>query len=227
MQTRSNIKPPELEVEKCTNLAVVICRENIQEEVGPEGETLYSYDEYRTLTTWRDSLEASAKEHAQEWLETGKQMEYDQVASDVRERRDDLLRQSDKQLCLDRLGLGASSAFSSEDVLAFLRSLWAAITGEWAHYRQALRDIPQQEGFPYDVTWPVEPSGEIEEEVQAAEAEQEKELNEPEQTSSEESIEPGQSESQEEVAGEETTQPETDGDENSGEESQETEGETA
>ena len=27
----------------------------------------------------------------------------------------------------------------------------------WAAYRQALRDIPQQAGFPYTVTWPSEP----------------------------------------------------------------------
>jgi len=27
----------------------------------------------------------------------------------------------------------------------------------WAAYRQALRDIPQQEGFPYSITWPVKP----------------------------------------------------------------------
>ena len=27
----------------------------------------------------------------------------------------------------------------------------------WATYRQALRDIPDQEGFPNEVTWPVEP----------------------------------------------------------------------
>lgn len=27
----------------------------------------------------------------------------------------------------------------------------------WATYRQALRDIPSQEGFPWTVTWPVEP----------------------------------------------------------------------
>lgn len=27
----------------------------------------------------------------------------------------------------------------------------------WAEYRQALRDVPDQERFPYSVTWPVEP----------------------------------------------------------------------
>lgn len=27
----------------------------------------------------------------------------------------------------------------------------------WATYRQALRDIPQQAGFPTDITWPTKP----------------------------------------------------------------------
>jgi len=28
----------------------------------------------------------------------------------------------------------------------------------WATYRQSLRDIPQQAGFPTNVVWPVEPN---------------------------------------------------------------------
>jgi hypothetical protein len=28
----------------------------------------------------------------------------------------------------------------------------------WAEYRQALRDVPQQAGFPWDVQWPDEPT---------------------------------------------------------------------
>lgn len=28
----------------------------------------------------------------------------------------------------------------------------------WATYRQALRDIPQQEGFPDNITWPEVPA---------------------------------------------------------------------
>ena len=28
---------------------------------------------------------------------------------------------------------------------------------EWAVYRQALRDVPSQDGFPRDITWPDEP----------------------------------------------------------------------
>jgi hypothetical protein len=28
----------------------------------------------------------------------------------------------------------------------------------WATYRQALRDVPQQAGFPDNITWPEEPA---------------------------------------------------------------------
>ena len=31
------------------------------------------------------------------------------------------------------------------------------INQEWATYRQALRDIPSQAGFPLDVVWPEKP----------------------------------------------------------------------
>jgi len=31
------------------------------------------------------------------------------------------------------------------------------ITDEWKTYRQALRDLPSQAGFPNDITWPDSP----------------------------------------------------------------------
>ena len=31
------------------------------------------------------------------------------------------------------------------------------LSSDMATYRQALRDVPSQEGFPTDVTWPVKP----------------------------------------------------------------------
>lgn len=36
-------------------------------------------------------------------------------------------------------------------------ALDAATQAEWATYRQALLDIPQQDSFPYDVSWPTKP----------------------------------------------------------------------
>ena len=51
----------------------------------------------------------------------------------VRNQRDSLLQQSDVYALADR------------------------ITDDWTAYRQALRDIPAQSGFPASVTWPTKP----------------------------------------------------------------------
>ena len=37
-------------------------------------------------------------------------------------------------------------------------NLTSEIKEQWTIYRQALRNIPQQPGFPHNITWPVEPS---------------------------------------------------------------------
>jgi hypothetical protein len=34
----------------------------------------------------------------------------------------------------------------------------SSVASTWTTYRQELRDVPAQEGFPYSVTWPTEPS---------------------------------------------------------------------
>lgn len=55
-------------------------------------------------------------------------------AAAVRSRRDGLLAETDWK--------GLSDVTMSSD---------------WAAYRQALRDIPSQSGFPHDITWPEKP----------------------------------------------------------------------
>ena len=48
------------------------------------------------------------------------------------------------------------------DAIAGNALRWAALDADtqaaWAAYRQALLDVPQQAGFPNNVTWPEEPS---------------------------------------------------------------------
>lgn len=73
------------------------------------------------------------------------------AAEAARALRNRLLELSDKEMSLDRLGLDTSSTF------AFITSLGKIFSGEWAVYRQALRDLPQQEGFPFNITFPVAP----------------------------------------------------------------------
>lgn len=52
-------------------------------------------------------------------------------------------------------------ALLNESDTAVLPDRWAAMTQEqqaaWATYRQALRDVPQQAGFPWDTQWPTQP----------------------------------------------------------------------
>jgi hypothetical protein len=54
-------------------------------------------------------------------------------ATQVRAQRNELLALSDHMALADR------------------------ITDEWRTYRQALRDVPTQAGFPTNITWPTEP----------------------------------------------------------------------
>lgn len=62
-------------------------------------------------------------------------------AGAARAKRDEMLRASDISVVADR---------------------WAAMTpvlqGAWAAYRQALRDVPSQSGFPHSIVWPVSPA---------------------------------------------------------------------
>ena len=59
-----------------------------------------------------------------------------QQEENIRQRRDNLMKQSDWRAVSDR-----------------------ELEPEWKEYRQALRDITQQEGFPHDVKWPTDPDG--------------------------------------------------------------------
>lgn len=75
----------------------------------------------------------------------------ERAAELARKIRNRLLDMSDAQMSLDRIGLDTSSA------TAFLASLGNTFENSWAVYRQHLRDIPAQEGFPFDIDWGVSP----------------------------------------------------------------------
>ena len=46
---------------------------------------------------------------------------------------------------------------ASDWVVSFAYEKSEPVPAEWSAYRQALRDVPQQEGFPKDVVWPTKP----------------------------------------------------------------------
>jgi hypothetical protein len=65
----------------------------------------------------------------------------EQIEAEARQQRNQLLMESDSFVLPDR---------------------WAALTSaqqeNWAQYRQALRDVPEQSGFPTDIQWPIKPN---------------------------------------------------------------------
>lgn len=76
------------------------------------------------------------------------------AATFARKLRNKLLADSDAQMSLDRLALDLSTATK------FIASLNKIIKGAWAEYRQALRDLPTQAGFPFNVEFPKPPDSE-------------------------------------------------------------------
>ena len=75
--------------------------------------------------------ETARDEEEQAWADGAN----DRAAVQVRDERD--------------AKLAASDWMANSDV---------TMSADWTTYRQALRDVPAQAGFPTNVTWPVEPS---------------------------------------------------------------------
>lgn len=87
----------------------------------------------------------------------------DTAAEIARKIRNRLLEVSDSTVALDRLGLEAPTGTTFAAWLNFLKALGTALAGDWAKYRQALRDLPQSEGWPLNIVWPKSPGQEEQE----------------------------------------------------------------
>jgi hypothetical protein len=110
---------------------------------GITGQTMpsWDYDKYSYETDYSPGLAAQIESNYDAWLQKAKAAEIASEGAKVRNYRDNLLNQCDLQYC------------NSEK--------WAAMAEdkqkEWTAYKQALRDIPTQDGFPYSINWPVMP----------------------------------------------------------------------
>ena len=145
-KTYYSARPEAVEIKTVNSDAVILFRENIEED----GEQ-FSCDEYKIITKNTRNL---AERVNAEWLARAKEEDYDMAAAAVRAERDKLLAESDAAMALDRLGLSVPSGTTFTAWLSFLKGLGEVLSGKMATYRQALRDIPEQAGFPYDVEWP-------------------------------------------------------------------------
>lgn len=114
----------------------VLFFDNIEEFEDEEGNTNYKYDLYvLDKVNYRETLEDTITNDAEEWLSKAIELDYQDASKQIRAKRDKLLSETDWTQMKD-------TALTKTEVQRY------------AGYRQALRDIPQQEGFPYDVEFP-------------------------------------------------------------------------
>ena len=140
MKVNGSISPPALSFEHRFNgTAEMRFRENIISKKDDKGDTIYNYDEYLLIVTDRDGLEKIVQDNMEVWLAYAKQQETDNQAQAVRDKRDKLLADTDWTQTDD-------APLSSEDKESVRK------------YRQALRDITAQSGFPQEIKWPDKPA---------------------------------------------------------------------
>lgn len=151
-RTFSDIKPEKrfsienIENGKCTVLFFDDIKEEKQEmniENKEKSEkVLYSYDVYSIEIAYRDNLEETIEVNYDKWLKDIKEKDINELATQIRKKRDELLYATDKYTISDY-------PITEEDRKVILQ------------YRQKLRDIPQQENFPYNVEFPDKPKIEL------------------------------------------------------------------
>ena len=96
--------------------------------------------------------------NADAWLAKAQALCTSEAAAEARAKRNELLALSDSEVALDRLGLEVPSESGITAWLGFLTKLGSVLAGNWASYRQQLRDLPQQPGFPFEIEWPDKPT---------------------------------------------------------------------
>lgn len=165
-KTESTIRPLNFRIgDQKDNLIEVVFFDDIEEvkrtsDDGSE-QTVYLYYEYKTNIVNRSDLETYINDNYETWLQIAKDNFIASKSAEIRAIRDKLLADSDKYVLIDRLGLNLSENITATSLLASVKDLFSSLrnvlNGSIAEYRQALRDITKQEGFPFDVEFPTLP----------------------------------------------------------------------
>ncbi|MFR8144738.1 MAG: tail fiber assembly protein [Clostridia bacterium] len=143
MKAESNLQPKnKFEIENIIDgKCEIVFYDNIQKLESLENETRYSYDIYRLKVNYRDDLEKDLNDNEEKfikWLELAKKTEISNLAKEIRNKRDELLKETDWTQMED-------TALTKENQEIY------------KEYRQKLRDIPEQSLFPYQVEFPAIP----------------------------------------------------------------------
>lgn len=148
--------PPAFTVTREGTEAIIIFYTDVQ-EVQREDGTSYEAISWVIRRPWADTLRERVTNATAQWLGFAKDEAYAEAADEVRAERNKLLADTDADMCFDRMGLTVPTGSTFTAWLSFLKGLGSVLTNGMAAYRQSLRDITAQPGFPYEVTWPEKP----------------------------------------------------------------------
>lgn len=161
MKTESTTKQPKYIFEPLPYGRVRVTLYANETPFQTEDGTHYLYDCYTVETTDRPALGEIISGNLDAWIAAAANVEREKAAAAVRAVRDRLLSESDAHMLLDRMGLDLPDNITATTMLKvfkdFIAALKAAVAGDWAKYRQALREIPDQPGFPFEIDWPDKP----------------------------------------------------------------------
>lgn len=142
MQVESREKPNKSKIEISENrkMTVYFFDNIVEQEVTRmnEQQIIYVYDMYQITIENRPNLEEDIQNNFDIWLQFAKDCEYEKLAAEIRNKRDNLLTQTDWTQVTD-------TVLNTEK------------QQEYKEYRQQLRDITEQQEFPYKVVFPKNP----------------------------------------------------------------------
>ena len=163
MKQESNLKPEKkYEIENIDNNrceVILYDLDNIIEENNDEKK--YIYYSFRKNAIYSEKLNDYLEKNYTILLEKAKKLYEEKLAKEIREKRNKLLEESDKEMVFDRIAFNIPKEITISSIISTMKDFFTTLSnvknGEWAEYRQKLRDITKQEKFPYYVEFPKKP----------------------------------------------------------------------
>ena len=161
IKTELSEKPPVFTVNREGDRAVIIFYTDVQEVQREDGSSAWEAVSWTIESSWTDNIMERITEQQAAWLAEAQAEAYEEAAAQVRSLRDKLLTESDAMTALDRFGMDLPDKVTATTMLSvfkeILTAVWKITNGSIGQYRQALRDLPEQPGFPFDIDWPNKP----------------------------------------------------------------------
>ena len=161
INTELSERPPVFTVSREGDRAVIIFYTDIKEIQREDGETAWEAVSWTIESSWTDNIMERITENQAAWLAEAQADAYAEAAAKARSLRDKLLTESDAMTALDRFGMNLPDKVTATTMLTvvkeILTALWSITKGAIGQYRQALRDLPEQPGFPFEIEWPDKP----------------------------------------------------------------------